>query len=109
MMDVRSLNIAPGSASPLPHSHKSRIRIEEIGCGVEEEEEEQVYSRLNRLVSEYSHELDKKEGELRRMKELLCSYEGVIEELQREKSGNPYQSRGREGHVQHYPVRGQPS
>jgi len=38
-----------------------------------------MYMRLNKVINEYSNELEKKDKELERLKELICSYEAVIE------------------------------
>jgi len=38
---------------------------------------------MNKLVNDYARELEKKDKELDKMKELLCMYEAVIEDLQR--------------------------
>lgn len=37
-------------------------------------------------MREYQLEMERKEGDIKEMKELLCSYEGVIEKLEREKN-----------------------
>lgn len=45
-----------------------------------------MFIRMNKLIRDYSEELEKKEGEISRMKHLLCGYESAIEEMQREKA-----------------------
>ena len=48
---------------------------------------------MNKLVNDYANELQKKDRELDKMKELLCMYEVVIEDIQRERTTNPYLNR----------------